>query len=477
MRRCCTGNGSDLVLAVAPSAGSQVATAPRTAPAAVRFADIPAAFHTWLKEQGIQPGTFDSWIAKLNRETAEREERGEYEHLIYFALQSTRFTELPKIEPALSAREFARGLSDVERQTWLAESQLPPCARVPKAAQQRLQELLKALRGFTDDERLLYLRQFTGAASRPLNELTARCCQAYAETMRFLYRKEFGPAGTPVDEKQIAALYQTRGHSTDTQIEANFAVRELLAVLQSEQPKLKLNRVLIVGPGLDFAPRTELLDLFGPQSYQPFAVADALLSLGLADEARLRVHCVDINARVIAHLQRVSQSKSQQLSLLSGVADKPSAPLTEEYKRYFQGFGNAIGKSAPLAVPPEFAGRLRKTLSIRPELLAKFSAARLNVITERYEPSPGYDLIVVTNVFPYFSDVELLSGLTNLTKMLAEGGCLVHNEARVTAPAVTQALGLPMLHSRTFLIAAAKDGGQSTPLYDFAGIHQKKITQ
>ncbi|MBI1765011.1 MAG: hypothetical protein HYR56_26670 [Acidobacteria bacterium] len=447
--------------------GARLALAQTTT---LRFADLPETFHDWLKEQGLLPNAFDQWIAKQNRETAERELRGEYEHLIYFALQSTRFTKLPKIEPALSAREFARSLSEAERSAWLAESSapLPPCARIPKAAQQRLQEFLKTLRGFTDDERLLYLRQLTSADKRPLNELTARLCQAYAETMRFLYQKEFR-----VETEELAKLYQTRGHSTDTQIEANFAVQQSLAILKSQQPKLKLNRVLIVGPGLDFAPRTDLLDLFGPQSYQPFAVADALLSLGLADEKQLRVHCVDINERVIAHLQRVSKASARQLSLLSGLADKPALPLTDDYKHYFQTLGDAIGTSAPLAVPPEFAGHLHKRLTLRPELLAKFSAARLNVITERYEPTRQFDLIVVTNVFPYFNDIELLSGLTNLAKMLAHGGCLVHNEPRVTAPAVTQALGLPVLHSRTFLIAAPGAGERSAPLYDFAGIHQK----
>lgn len=437
---------------------------------ALRFADLPAEFHNWLKEQGIQPTTFDQWRANQNRETAERELRGEYEHLIYFALQSTRFTKLPKIEPALSAREFARGLSESERDNWLAEnsSQMPLCARIPKAVQLRLQAFLKALRGSQDDERLLYLRQFTEVARQSDRAVSDRICQAYVETMRFVYQKEFR-----VETQDLAKLYQTRGHSTDTQIEANFAVQQSLALLKSQQPALKLNRVLIVGPGLDFAPRTDLLDLFGPQSYQPFAVADALLGLGLADEKQLRVQCVDINARVLAHWQRVSQAKGHELSLLSGVADKPAMPLTDDYKRYFRTLGDAIGKSAVLAVPPEFAGRLSKRLTIRPELLAKFSATRLNVITERLASTPQFDLIVVTNVFPYFNDLELLNGLTNLAKMLAENGYLVHNEPRVTAPAVTQALGLPVLHSRTFLIAAPGAGERTTPLYDFAGIHQK----
>src|SRR4029079_18070401 len=288
----------------------------------------------WLTEQGLTESSFDTWITRINRQTAEREERGEYEHLINYALQSSRFSRLPKIEPAVSAREFAKGLSETERQLWLGETKVyrPPCSTLPETAQQRLREFIKTLRQSTDDERLRYFQQLSESRRKSDQQLFAGFCQAYAETMRFLYLKEFsGPAST-----QVAALYQTRGHSTDTQIEANFAVHHALAMISHYQPKPSLNRIWIVGPGLYFAPRTDLLDLFGPQSYQPFAVADALLSLGLADENRLRIHCVDINERVIAHLRHGSQSKAHQLSLLSGIAETPTLQLTEDYRLFFR---------------------------------------------------------------------------------------------------------------------------------------------
>ena len=114
---------------------------------------------------------------------------------------------------------------------------------------------------------------------------------------------------------------------------------------------------------------------------------------------------------------------------------------------------------------------------MRPELLSHFSADRFNLITETYDSVEPYDLVVATNVFPYFSDVELLLALANVAKMLAEGGYFVHNEPRVVAPAVTQPLSIPLLQSRTFLIAASGEKQGSTGLYDFAGIHQKRSIQ
>ena len=56
---------------------------------------------------------------------------------------------------------------------------------------------------------------------------------------------------------------------TDTQVEANFAVHTALSVIRAYGPD-RLDRVLIVWPGLDFAPRTDLLEAYEPQSYQPW---------------------------------------------------------------------------------------------------------------------------------------------------------------------------------------------------------------
>ena len=224
--------------------------------------------------------------------------------------------------------------------------------------------------------------------------------------MKFLYRKEFASRTVRPEEVAafVASLYQDRGHSTDTQIEANFAVYTALAVVRAsktaekvQSPETRINKVLIVGPGLDFAPRTDLIDLFGPQSYQPFAVADALLGMKLADPAQLQIHCVDINDRVIAHLQNLKQRKEVVLSLLSGIQDSLARPLTDDYKTYFHGFGKSINLGSAegaLETPAQFAGRLKKSLGVRPEILKAISADRLNIVTERYQDSPPYDLVL-----------------------------------------------------------------------------------
>src|SRR5205807_3507326 len=131
---------------------------------------------------------------------------------------------------------------------------------------------------------------------------------AYRTAMRFLVQKEIDERGSVV--------YQERGHSTDTQVEANFAVWNALATIHALNGSEKLNRVLIVGPGLDFAPRTDMIDAFDPQSYQPYAVADALLQLKLADPASMAIHCVDINDRVVRFINEYPKG-ARRLSLAS----------------------------------------------------------------------------------------------------------------------------------------------------------------
>ena len=439
----------------------------------IAYTDLPAELCGWLEKQGINNERFEAYIASVNRKTAERELQGEYDHLIHFFLQSESFTSHPKLEPALSAHEFFNNLNDSEKSKYLAHGSdySPPKERMPNSARARMNDFIRAVRKESKDRRLAYFKAWLNKTTDPTAPLDQQLYAQYARAMKFLYRKEF--ASRTVAQKDsaafIASLYQERGHSTDTQIEANFAVYIALASLKAQSPSTRIKKVLIVGPGLDFAPRTDLIDLFGPQSYQPFAVADALLKLELSDTASLRIHCVDINERVIDYLKNLSKDQSTSLSLISGIADSNAHPLTNEYKEYFLAFGSKIGKWSAMTVPPAFAGHLSKSVAVSSTIAGSISADKLNIITERYEPSPGYELVIVTNVFPYFNASELLFALTNISTMMAEGGYLIHNELQTVPSSFVTKLGLPLKQARTVLIAES----ENTPLFDGIAIHQK----
>ncbi|PYQ79253.1 MAG: hypothetical protein DMG01_09255, partial [Acidobacteria bacterium] len=75
-----------------------------------------------------------------------------------------------------------------------------------------------------------------------------------------------------------------------------------------------------------------------------------------------------------------------------------------------------------------------------------------------------FDLVVVTNVFPYLTDADLSLALANIALMLAPDGILLHNEPRPLAAAAGRAAGLSPIHSRSAIVATV-EGGRS-PLYD-----------
>ena len=48
-------------------------------------------------------------------------------------------------------------------------------------------------------------------------------------------------------------------------------------------------------------------------------------------------------------------------------------------------------------------------------------AERLDIVTERLDGEP-FDLIIATNILPYFDDTQLALAMTNIAAMLAPGG-------------------------------------------------------
>jgi hypothetical protein len=93
-------------------------------------------------------------------------------------------------------------------------------------------------------------------------------------------------------------------------------------------------------------------------------------------------------------------------------------------------------------------------------------AETLDITVERLDAR--YDLVVVTNVFPYLSDAELLLAIGNIAGMLAPGGVVIHNEPRPVLADALLALGMPLLQSRSGVIATV--AGRK-PLYDAAWMH------
>lgn len=452
------------VPAVEPEAGARRITWPDVAPV-----------HARLGAYGFTSANFAGRIDALARDDVRRVRLGDLDHLVFYVLQSTRFTTQPAIEPALSAKALVDGLDAPARVAFLGD---PATARdrVPSAVRARVSTFLRAAASPDDDVRLAYFARLLADTAPDPRHREDVLVGEYLRVMRFVHEKEFGAGRT--DAAAAAGLYRTRGLSTDTAIEAGFLVAQGLGVLHALEPTRRVRRVLIVGAGLDLAPRTALLEAAPPQSYQPWAVLDALVGLGLSRLDDLDVVAADINPRVVDHL-RTTGVGMRPLVLLTGIGDQGPVALARDYRDYFKTLGRAIGH---VQDAPPWRGHLHKRLEVSHDATQVVRAERLDVVTERLVrrnagggglATDTFDLVVATNVFPYFDADALVLAAANIASMLAPDGVLLHNEARPALHEIAAELGLPSAHSRHAVIATVQG---AAPLGDSVWLHTRQAS-
>jgi hypothetical protein len=457
------------LVSAAPSAQSRAARP-------IAWADV-APVRARLEQQGLTAASFPAFAERLRSAHAQRVREGDLDHLIFYLLQSTRFTSHAPIEPALSARALAERLTAAERDAFLRDG-TAPAARVEPAVGDRIRALLRALDRPSTDQRLAYFRSLVDATFPDHDARAEGLLREYLRVMRFVYRKEFIAQRSADAPAAVAELYRSRGLSTDTAVEAGYLVHLGLGVVKGLDPDRRIRRVLIVGPGLDLAPRTAFIEAGPPESYQPWAVIDALLSLGLAAASDLEVVAADINPRVVDHLSH-ARSAPPTLRLVSEIGDTDTIALSPEFREYFAALGNAAGDvqrgsaSGGAAVRTADAGgkHLRKTVRVTAQSARTLTPLRLDIVTERLEPA-AFDLVIATNILPYFDDMELALAISNIAAMLAPGGVFLHNEARPLMQELTAAVGLPFEQARHAVIATVR--GAPAPLFDSVFLHRRR---
>jgi hypothetical protein len=428
-----------------------------------------APLHKQLTARRIVEATFPAYVDRLRETHATRVRLGDLDHLIFYLLQSRAFTSLPSIEPALSAKALVEGMEVKEREIFLSTGRVS-AARLPDDVRGRLDALLKALGAPSRDARILYFGELVQATFPRAPERLPGLAREYFRVMRFVYQKEFVAQRAPKPAEAVADLYRARGLSTDTAVEAGFVVSIGLGIAKSLDSDLRVRRVLIVGPGLDLAPRTGLLEAGPPQSYQPWAVMDALVANGLSKLDDLQIVAADINPRVVAHIRR-ARDTPPTLSLVSEIGDSDTVKLSQDFRDYFAALGRGIvepGTSPTTSTPDR--GHLRRTIKTTVAAAHTLHAEGLDIVTDRLREG-GFDLIVATNILPYFDDSELMLALANIAGMLAPGGVFLHNESRPGLGDMTTALGMPYEQSRHVVIATVR--GAPAPLFDSVWLHRK----
>lgn len=138
-------------------------------------------------------------------------------------------------------------------------------------------------------------------------------------------------------------------------------------------------RILIIGPGLETV-HPQLGVTIPMQSYEPFAIAEAAMDMG-AWPAMLAIDIVDIDPLVIAHWEKTG-----------GTA-----------------FKVIVG----------------------------------NIITDPIGNNNTYDLVVMMNVLPYFSNAEKIIAFDNIARILRPGGNLITELGEGWAEKITYPTSCP----------------------------------
>ncbi len=225
--------------------------------------------------------------------------------------------------------------------------------------------MLTALAKPQADPRLVYFGELVKTTFPDTKTRASALTREYLRVMRFVYEKEFVAQRSARPADAVANLYRTRGLSTDTAVEAGFLVSFGVGILKALDPDRRIRRVLIVGPGLDLAPRTGFLEASPPESYQPWAVMDALVSHGLARFGDLEVVGADINPRVVSHLRRAHDTPPDAQPHDRDSRQRDRHPVAG-VPGVFAGLGRSIAAAnAPPAAQTPLKGHLRRTVSRR----------------------------------------------------------------------------------------------------------------
>ena len=226
---------------------------------------------------------FAAYLRDVETDTDRRVAEGEREHLIYYALQSAAFTDP---SPHRAGRQRAGGssskLSDPERERLVADPSYLPGAGWPAAERARVADLLRALaegvgRPASDVLQRAAARRASDSAVGSRPSIRTTCVSRDSSTGRSSSRRA-----------PLPATWRGRTAVSEPRAQLGHADRSGLRRLpRPGHDRARSTRrcafasVVVIGPGLDLAPRTDLIDAVAPQSYQPFAVADALLALSL----------------------------------------------------------------------------------------------------------------------------------------------------------------------------------------------------
>ena len=375
----------------------------------------------------LSPDSWANWVRKEDAAIRERLDRGQEDTLTNLLRFGVTFTKEYRI--------------DDEYLLKLGKSSL-----VDAFAENRANDLIHAMASGTANEGIEQLRVFlekkgysfkTPAERKKIKfYLLANLARMRDEVIRYTSK---------VREGNHFQFFEDRGISLDTNLWPDFLIDQHLQNMLRNgllQPG-SVHRVVIVGPGLDFANKEKGNDFYPPQTIQPFAVLDSLIRLGLAAPQSIEIYTLDISPEVNFHIDRARKNAVAGHAYSVQLPWNTSARLTPEYReafvQYWRKIGTSIGQSVPPIDVPEGAAAETQTRAVKipPEIVQRITPLDTNIVYQHLATPPDkrFDLIIGTNVFVYFSAFEQALARKNMALMLRPGGFILSNDSLPGTPA------------------------------------------
>jgi len=374
-----------------------------------------------------------AWITHEDAAIRARVQAGDEDSIINLLLYGTTFTRQPRI----SEQQLA-GIVVRQRETGATTFVPSP------ALKGRIEDFIAAVASPAGNERMQFARQVIERdGMEPATESGKARLRMYLEDRAAVVGSAvhaatlLDPNAALVDQ---VTIFRDRGLASDTSILIDFGIEQALAAVKAARllEPAAVRRVAIVGPGLDFTDKQEGHDFYPQQTIQPFAVIDSLIRLGLAAPAGVEVTAFDLSPRVIGHLDsaraRAREGRAYTLVLPRELDRRWTAALT----KYWQRFGDRIGKDTKPAAPPPSAGRLDvRAVVLAPPVVLSVTPRDLNIVVQRLEPLPGeqqFDLVLATNILLYYDVFEQSLAVANVAQMLRPGGIFLTNDRLFDLP-------------------------------------------
>jgi hypothetical protein len=378
-----------------------------------------------LKSPESRRKIWPDWIAKHDREIRGRLQAGDEDTIINWLMFGTSFTKEPK-----------------------ALFEVPETSKeLPKVISRRTTDLITALRSAPADERLMFARQllqsqgygFETAQQRTRLErhFHDEVDRVLAERQQFARREDSYRPGDLAAQLMVQShLFQDRGLSLDTSILSSFALDQALETMKTQgllQPN-SIRRVAVIGPGLDFADKNSGNDFYPMQTLQPFSSIDSLVRHGLTAPEDSQLTTLDISPHVNDHIAGIRNRANDGVPYVLRLPLDLRVPWSPSLVSFWRQLGNRIGSETTERRPAGMKKGLEiRAIQVRPQVAAEIRAEDFNIVTERWT-GPPFDLVIATNVFVYYDELDQAFAFAGIESMLRQGGFFLSNNAIVELP-------------------------------------------